>query len=43
MIDNCLGGVMVSLRFAVDLGFDPRAGKTKDYTVGIYFYSDWHE
>jgi hypothetical protein len=35
---NRIGGVMVSLlaSSAVDRGFDPRSGQTKDYKVGIW-------
>ena len=35
--DNRIGGVMVSVlaSSAVDLGFEPRSGQTKDYNIGI--------
>ena len=36
-----IGGVMISVATssAVDRGFDPRSGKTKDYKIGICCYS----
>ena len=39
-----IGGVMVSV-FAsnvVDRGFEPRSGQTKDYELGICYFSDKH-
>ena len=35
--DNRIGGVMVSVlaSSAVDRGFGPRSGQTKDYKIGI--------
>jgi len=36
---NCIGGVMVCM-LAVDCGFKPRSGHTKDYKIGIcYFFA----
>ena len=34
---NYIGGVMVSMlaSFAVDHGFEPRSGQTKEYEIGI--------
>ena len=42
--DNCIGGVMVSVLAwsAVDHGFVPRSGKTKDYKIGICCFSAKH-
>jgi membrane associated rhomboid family serine protease len=36
-ISNHIGGVMVSVlaSSAVDRGFDPRSGQTKDYNIGF--------
>jgi hypothetical protein len=36
-----IGGVMVSMLTsrAVDRGFEPRSGQTKDYQIGIYHFS----
>jgi hypothetical protein len=36
-----IGGVMVSMlaSSAVDRGFDPRSGQTKDYKIGICCFS----
>ena len=36
-LQNCIGGVMVSVlaSSAVDRGFEPRSGQTKDYKIGI--------
>jgi hypothetical protein len=41
---NCIGGVMVSVLApsAVDRGFDPRLGQTKDYEIGICCFSSKH-
>jgi hypothetical protein len=38
------GGVMVSVlaSSAVDRGFEPRSGQTKDYTIDIYCFSAKH-
>ena len=38
---NCIGGVMVSVlaSSAVDGGFEPRSGQTKDYKIGICCFS----
>ena len=38
---NHIGGVMVSVfaSSAVNRGFEPRSGQTKDYTIGIYCVS----
>ena len=37
ILENQIGGVMVSMlaSSAVDRGFEPRSGKTKDYEIGI--------
>jgi hypothetical protein len=39
-----IGGVMVSVlaSSAVDRGFEPRSGQTKDYTIGICCFSAKH-
>ena len=36
-----IGGVMVSVlaSSAVDCGFEPRSGQTKDYKIGICYFS----
>ena len=41
---NRIGGVMVSVlaSSAVDRGFDPRSGQTKDYKFGICCFSAKH-
>ena len=41
---NCIGCVMVSMlaSSAVDRGFEPRLGKTKDYKIGICCFSAKH-
>jgi hypothetical protein len=41
---NCIGGVMVSVlaSSAVDCGFEPRSGQTKDYEIGICCFSAKH-
>jgi hypothetical protein len=38
---NCIGGVMVSVltSSAVDRGFEPWSGKTKDYKIGSCYFS----
>ena len=39
-----IGGVMVSILASsmVDLGFESRSGKTKDYIIGIFYFSAKH-
>jgi hypothetical protein len=39
--ENHIGGVMVSMlsSSAVDRGFEPRSGQTKDYGIGICCFS----
>ena len=41
---NRIDGVMVSVLAsnAVDCGFEPRSGQTKDYEIGICCFSDKH-
>jgi hypothetical protein len=41
---NRIGGVMVSVlaSSAVDRGFEPRSGQTKDYKIGICCFSAKH-
>ena len=41
---NRIGGVMVSVLAsgAVDRGFEPRSGQTKDYKIGICCFSAKH-
>ena len=41
---NHIGGVMVSVlaSSAVDCGFEPRSGQTKDYKIGICCFSAKH-
>ena len=41
---NCMGGVMVSVlaSSAVDCGFKPWSGQTKDYNIGICCFSAKH-
>ena len=41
---NCIGGVMVSVlaSSAVDCGFEPWSGQTKDYEIGICCLSAKH-
>jgi hypothetical protein len=41
---NRIGGVIVSVlaQSAVDRGFEPRSGQTKDYTIGICCFSAKH-
>jgi cytochrome c biogenesis protein CcdA len=40
----CIGGVIVSVlaSSAVDRGFDPRSGQTKNYKIGICCFSSKH-
>ena len=44
MIADCIGDVMVSVlaSIAVDRGFEPRSGQTKDYEIGICCFSAKH-
>ena len=44
IIGNHIDGVMVSVlaSSAVDRGFEPRSGQTKDYKIGIYCFSAKH-
>jgi predicted LPLAT superfamily acyltransferase len=39
-----IGGVMVSVlaSSAVDRGFEPRSGQTKDYAIGVCYFSAKH-
>ena len=41
---NCIGGVMVSMlaSCAVNCGFEPQSGQTKDYWIGICCFSAKH-
>ena len=41
---NRIGGVMVSVlaSSAVDRGFETQSGQTKDYTIGICYFSANH-
>jgi hypothetical protein len=41
--ENRIGGVMVSMltSSAVDRGFEPQSGQTKDYEIGICCFSEW--
>ena len=42
---NLIGGVLVSVLASssvVDLGFEARSGKTKDYKIGIFCFSAKH-
>ena len=43
-INEPIGGVMVSVLVlsAVDRGFEPRAGQTKDYKIGMCCFSAKH-
>ena len=43
-IPNHIGGIMVSMfaSNAVDSGFQPRSGKTKDYKIGTCYFSTKH-
>jgi hypothetical protein len=38
ILHNCIGGGMISVlaSSAVDLRFEPRSGKAKEYIIGIY-------
>jgi hypothetical protein len=40
-MQKSIGGVMVGVLAsnAVDRGFEPRSGQTKDYKIGIYCFS----
>ena len=44
IIYNRIGGVMTKVLalIAVDRGFDPRSGQTKDYKIGICCFSVKH-
>ena len=44
MSENRVGGVMLSVlaSCAVDRGFEPRSGQTKDYKIGICCFSTKH-
>ncbi len=44
MVYNCIDGVMVSVlaSSAVDRGFEPRSGQTKDYKISICCFSVKH-
>jgi uncharacterized protein (DUF2236 family) len=44
MMFNRIGGVMASVleSSVVDRGFEPRAGQTKDYIIGICCFSAEH-
>jgi hypothetical protein len=37
-----IGGVMVSVLASVDRGFEPRSGQTKNYKIGICYFSAKH-
>ena len=41
---NRIGGIMLSVLTSgvVDRGFEPRSGKTKDYKIGICYFSAKH-
>ena len=41
---NRIGGVMISVlaSSAVDRGFEPPSGQTKDYKIGLYCFSAKH-
>ena len=43
-LTNRIGGIMVSVlaSSAVDRGFEPRSGQTKDYKIGICCFSAKH-
>ena len=43
-VTDRIGGVMVSVlaSSAVDRGFESRSGQTKDYTIGICWFSAKH-
>ena len=44
MTHNRIGGVMVSVlaSSAIDRGFEPLSGQTKNYEIGIYCFSTKH-
>ena len=44
LLQNRIGGVMVSVLAlsAVDCGFQPRSGQTKDYQIGICCFTAKH-
>ena len=44
LISNCIGGAMVSVLTlsAVDRGFEPWSGQTKDYKICIFCFSAKH-
>ena len=44
LLMNCIAGVMVSVlaSSAVDRGFKPRSGQTKDYKIGICCFPAKH-
>jgi predicted LPLAT superfamily acyltransferase len=44
LISNCIGGAMVSVLAlsAVDRGFEPWSGQTKDYKICIFCFSAKH-
>ena len=44
MTYNRIGGVMVSVfaSSAIDRGFEPLSGQTKNYEIGIYCFSTKH-
>ena len=37
-----IGGTMVPASSAIDREFDPQLGETKDYAIGICFFSAKH-
>ena len=41
---NRIGGIIISVlaSSAVDRGFEPRSGQTKDYKIGICWFSTKH-
>jgi len=41
---NCISGIMVSwlASSAIDRGFKPRSGQTKDYKIGLCCFSTKH-
>jgi hypothetical protein len=43
-LENRIGGVMVSMlaSSAVNCGFEPQSGQTKDYKIGICCFSGKH-
>jgi hypothetical protein len=46
VVSNCIGGIMVIVRViassAVDRGFEPQSGQTKDYKIDICRFSSKH-